>query len=157
MGHRHYSKGGFAYPDGGNPWCLSRAALELWRRAGISRCSGERLSAARARQLFGPESHEWANCRDRRKPGLWCAEDIFLFFCLRELGVRFVHYRGKSWPPQDLLRLSFEPTFARSVRGEVESELVCVLTFSCVFLRSDSCIASCCSPITMPRCIRCRP
>lgn len=111
VGHRHYSKGNFAFPDGGGAWSVSEGAAKLWRAQGPKQCANGVLSEAKAREIFGPVSHEWAVCKvlclisfvcrvmlflqkDPKNPGLWCAEDIFLWYCLKQLGVRFVHYRG---------------------------------------------------------------
>lgn len=120
IGHRHYSQGQVAYPDGGNPWCLSVGALRLWHRAGISSCLGKTVSADAARAMLGPPSHPWANCKDPERPGLWCAEDIYLWSCLRRLGVRFVHYRGRSWPARELGTPAFAPTLRRSALGQMD-------------------------------------
>lgn len=68
MGHRHYSKGNFAFPDGGGAWSLSAGAADLWRKQGPKRCAKHILSEAKAREIFGPVSHEWAVCKVCKKP-----------------------------------------------------------------------------------------
>lgn len=94
VGHRHFSHASnFPYPDGGNPWVLSRGAVRLVR-GNISQCLAT-LGPVQARKLFGPKSF----CDRKTKDGLWCAEDIFLWWCMQRLGVKFVHYRGESWFP----------------------------------------------------------
>lgn len=113
VGHRHATVTQFAFPDGGNTWAVSRAALLAFGPK-IHACAEEELSEERARAILGPKEHPWCNCKDPANPGLWCAEDIFLWHCMQRAGVKFLHFRGISGLnpgsiPQDV--------FARSVLG----------------------------------------
>ena len=128
IGHRHATVQQFPFPDGGNPWILSRGAVKLLREKNVmSGCINGTISPKKARQILGPESHEWANCRDSKKPGLWCAEDVYLWYCMHLAGVKFVHFRGESWFPQDLKSASFSPTLSKSVLGVSSQDEVSML------------------------------
>jgi hypothetical protein len=106
----HISAGDYAFPDGGSGWALSHGALMKWKPY-ISNCLGNTLSPQKARTLLGPESHRWANCKDSINPGLWCAEDVFLAFCLHQVGVKFLAFKGATGGLETIALESLESTF----------------------------------------------
>lgn len=91
----HVSPGNYAFPDGGSAWILSKAAIDIWGPY-IPECLDVEVGAVKARELLGPSTHPWSNCKDSLNPGLWCAEDIFLAYCLQKHGVRVHSYRGAT-------------------------------------------------------------
>jgi hypothetical protein len=109
----HVSPGNFAFPDGGSAWVLSKAGMDLWGPF-IARCIEAEVDAEFARRLLGPSDHIWANCKDAQEPGLWCAEDVFLGFCLQQHGVRMVPYQGTTGGLEHISKAELERAFNRT-------------------------------------------
>jgi hypothetical protein len=102
LGTRH-SLLGFDFPDGGSTWIVSHAALQLWGPA-IDKCIPEVIGEKKGREMLGsvtdpnraPVEKYWSACKDIENPGLWCSEDVFLYYCMKRAGVRFVYFEGSS-------------------------------------------------------------
>jgi len=115
--HRLYD---FDFPDGGSTWIVSQGALDLWG-PDINKCTSGIIGEKKARELLGPidvdpERKKWATCKDLENPGVWCAEDVYLWYCLKEAGVRFVVFQGSS--QHEAVGQVVPEMFLRSVTGK---------------------------------------
>ena len=122
VGHRHFShRGKFAYPDGGMPWCVSRGAMRKVKFAEIGRrCVNGTVDEARVRGMVERDE----SCKRRgNASSVWCVEDMVLWKCFAEAGVKFRQFRAQSWPPPGgPFGAEFRPTLIRSVIGETNAE-----------------------------------
>ena len=59
----------------------------------------------------------------KKKNSVWCVEDMVLWKCFAEAGVKFREFRAEAWPPQGgPFGAEFRPALIRSVVGETNAE-----------------------------------